>query len=161
MAKKEVKNWRKHMVQLFKDGLDRPIPVALLDDYPEIEQAMAEGQIAPKTAEVVVAKIIRYAVERGKPNTWAIQMIYDYVVGKPQQTPSDVDGGRHFEDKVDDVTTEHLNALAEQFQEAGGGFVAKSQAENGADRQVAVAVMDVPEDGIGGSEGPGGEPEMA
>lgn len=161
MPKKEIKNWRKHMVQLFKDGLGRPIPVALLDDYPEIEQAMAAGQPAPETAAVVVAKIIRYAVDRHKPNTWAIQMIYDYVVGKPQQTPADADAGRHFDEKVNDVTTEHLNALAEQFQASGGGFVAKPQAENGADRSMASALMEMPEDGIGGSEGSGSEPEMA
>ncbi len=161
MPKKQVINWKKHMVQLFKDSLDRPVPVALLDDWPEIRDAMAVGQPAPQTAEVVVAKIIRYALEKDKANLWAIQMIYDYVVGRPQQAPQDADGGRHFDEKVEDVTTEHLNALAHQFQTTAGGLAVANTPAGQANRPVAVPALDLPENGPGSSQGASGEPEMA
>lgn len=160
MPTKKVKNWKKHMVELFKDSLDRPVPVALLDDWPEIRDAMAVGQPAPATKEVLVAKIVRYALERDKANTWAVQMIYDYVVGKPQQAPAEIDGGRNLDERLEDVTTDHLNALTSQFVAAGGGLK-PSQAQNTAVGQVAGVGLDLPEDPPGGPQGAGREPEMA
>ncbi len=160
MPRKQVVNWKKHMVQLFKDSLARPVPVELLDDWPEIQNAMAEGQPAPQTAEVLVAKIIRYAVERGKANTWAVEMIYEYVVGKPQLAPQDGDSGRHFDEKLEDVTTDHLNSLAATFASSNGGLV-PSKAQDKADRPMAGAAVGVPEDGPRSTEGPSDEPEMA
>ncbi len=161
MANKKVTNWRKHMIDLLKDQLGRPVSVELLEEsYPEIVNAMASGQPAPQVAQVLAAKIIKLAIKGDEKNQWAIEMIYDRVVGKPKQSPVDAGGGRQFADeKLDDVTTEHLNVLAQDFAATNGGLA--SPPPGPPDRQMASALVDVPDHGPVGSKDAGSEPEMA
>ncbi len=141
-ARAEIE-WHKHLVDMLRKALGERVAVELLDGYPELVNRLAEGMAAPQVAEVLTAKLVRLALDPAKANRWVVEMIYAYVAGKPAQTTDDSDQGRHIEGRLDDITTEHLNALAQQFKAKGGGLEPVKVADE-TDRSLANPLLDLP-----------------
>lgn len=76
---------------------------------------MAEGYVQKTNGEMLVDKLVEKALE-GKD--WAIKLIAEYVEGKPAVTQRSEDSDRAAEQRLRELTVEHLNHIAEQL---GGG----------------------------------------
>lgn len=113
---------------------------------PELLEELAVGKIAPSVADLLVRKVVRLALDKEKSNQWAVELIFDRVEGKSVAGQPIREDGRIVEDRLDDLTREHLNSIAAQFaQRAKDRLVGGSEA---ADRAAGPAskLMDLRKD---------------
>jgi hypothetical protein len=146
--KKETKRARLNV--LLKDLLGQRATVKLLKEVePDLLREMSAGAKAPTMAELLVKKVVKLALDPEKPNQWAVELIFDRVEGKPVGGAPPTDDGRQIEERLDDVTTQHLNAIASQFSRRTPGELAggdgEPAAEAGADGPAA-KLLDLPQD---------------
>lgn len=80
-----------------------------------------------------------------KPATWAIELVYDRIEGKTPQTIEDHTGGMTAADRVSELAKTRLNNEAE-----ASLTVSKHPGP-----------VDLPDNGVEGSEGPGSESDLA
>ncbi|WP_411053147.1 hypothetical protein, partial [Tritonibacter sp. SIMBA_163] len=100
--------------------------------------------------------VLKFAVAPGRANQWAVELVFDRVDGKAIQQAAG-DGRDVIEDRLDDISRQHLNDLAALSSVAAGS----GEAEDGAHRQVANPLSSVPSHRSGHAEGDGGEPPVA
>lgn len=100
--------------------LGERVSVEFLQLYPDMVDAMADGEPAPTWNDLITRKVVAAAADPKKVNQWAIEMIFERVEGRAVQAEPASDGGRAIEERLDDITQRHLNDLAAQFVEAGG-----------------------------------------
>jgi hypothetical protein len=122
--------------------------------------AVAQGHRIPTKAEVLVAKLVRMAIDPNKSNQAAVEMVFDRVEGRPIQAPPPDTGSREVEERLDDLTKQHLNDLAGAFQRgdkkpsdlteqpASSGPIAATVRAAGP----AARLLDLPQDGPGHSQ---------
>lgn len=128
MAKTAKQKLGDHLKQL----IGQPAPVEMLDGWQDIINEMAEGRQAPQIAELIAMKVLKAAVDPNRPNQWAVELVFDRVDGKAiQQTAGE--GRDEIEERLNDISRQHLNDLAALSTATAGA----AQAQDGADRQVA------------------------
>ena len=111
-------------------------------------------------ASLLVDKIVSLALNPEKANQWAVELIWGYVEGKPVQGSPKREDSRVIEERIDDITTQHLNSLTASFAKPAGQKPSDIDVAVGTDGR-ATGDMDVPGDGPPGPEGTVGQPEMA
>lgn len=72
------------------------------------------GDKAPQVVELLAAKAVRIALDPKKANLEAIAMIVDRIDGKAVPGLQKKQDGRKISEKLDAVTTKHLNSIAAQ-----------------------------------------------
>ena len=97
--------------------------------------------------DVLVDKIMKLAVE-GKQ--WAMQLVFDYVEGKPAQASTEDAESRQTEQRLDEISSEHLNQFAEQV--IGRGTDAGGESSGDDPARPVSRLMDLPKNGTGGTE---------
>lgn len=125
--------------------------------------AMADGDTGKTNAEVIAEKVIQAARTGDK---WAIEFIRDTAEGKPAATQQGDDGARRTEEKLRDVTKQHLNQFAESFAQLGAPEPVAAPAGDAGPGKGEPAgppvdppagptrsLMDLPQDGDEGPEG--------
>lgn len=148
---------REKLADLIRDYIGRPAPVEMLDGWDEALQRMAEGEPAPKIAELIVMKVLKAASDPARSNQWAVELVFDRVDGKAIAASSG-EGRDEIEDRLDDLSRRHLDDLARlcvASSEAGA-----AQAEDGAAGQVANPLSAVSSHRAGNTQGASGEPEV-
>ena len=70
-----------------------------------------------KTNAEIIAEAVVAAAREGKQ--WAIELVHDRTEGKPVQAIKPDDGDRSVEERINDVTVQHLNDLAAKLGNAG------------------------------------------
>jgi hypothetical protein len=133
--------------------LGERVSVEFLQLYPEMVDAMAEGEPAPTWNDLITRKIVAAAADPKKTNQWAIEMILERVEGRAVQGEPASDGGRAIEERLDDITQRHLNDLAAQFVESGGLASSAASGEPAAAADgPASKLMGLPGNRAGGSQ---------
>lgn len=114
---------------------------------PKLLDQMKAGDSLPKIADLIVHEVVKMAL-RGKE--WAIQLVYDRMEGKTPVGNQARDDGRGLEDKLDGITTAHLNAYSESIIKERRS--PDPEAEKEADRRSAADGMDMPADPAGDTQ---------
>lgn len=137
-------------------GKAAPIEFQIIND-------LAEGDPGRTNAEVVAEKVVEAARE-GKQ--WAIELCYDRTEGKPAQSAkADVDDTR-VEERINDVTKQHLTILAEKLGAPISAHTVPVAEESDDGRRdhpgqraagPARSILDLPKDEAGDSQDAGGE----
>lgn len=70
-----------------------------------------------KTNAEVIAEAVVAAAREGKQ--WAIELVHDRTEGKPVQAVKADEGDRSVEERINDVTVQHLNDLAAKLGNIG------------------------------------------
>lgn len=93
------------------------------------EQAELLAGEPGKTNAEVIAEAVLAAAREGKQ--WAIELVHDRTEGKPVQAIKPDEGDRSVEERINDVTVQHLNdlanGLAAKLGDSGGGNTGGSQ----------------------------------
>lgn len=111
--------------------------------------ALAEGYAAPSKAEVLVAKVVRLACDPAKTHEFAIELIFDRLEGRPPVSQPDSLDPLAAEERLSDVTQQHLNDLAK-------GLLRSAPAgQPSAAAGPAGRLMDLPSHGSAGAQGAG------
>jgi hypothetical protein len=84
----------------------------------QIEADLLTGDPGKTNAEIIAEKVVEAARE-GKQ--WAIELIHDRTEGKPVQAVKQDEGDRSVEERIEDVTVQHLNDLARKLAAVGDG----------------------------------------
>jgi hypothetical protein len=104
------------LAETLKELLGQIASAKLLAEVdPELLKELTAGKTAPTIAELVVKKVIRLALDPKTQCQWAIELIFERVEGKAVQGSPLREDGRMIEDRLDDITREHLNSLAATF----------------------------------------------
>ncbi|MCC7147127.1 MAG: hypothetical protein IT443_11835 [Phycisphaeraceae bacterium] len=106
---------RRKLSQLLADALGQKASSELLSQCPDLLKQIQAGQEIPTIAELLVAKVVQLALDPAKQNQWAVEMIFDRVEGKPVAGIAPDDQGRPIEDRLDDITGQYINELADRF----------------------------------------------
>lgn len=137
---------RAQLSERIRSLLGSPATVDMLDGWTEILENMAAGEPAPLVADMIAMKVVKLAIDPKKQNQWAIATILDRTEGKAGQGAPPDTSGRRFKEKMDDVTTHHLNTLAGQFikNHAGVAIDEAREPQEAAAGPVANPLMDLP-----------------
>ncbi len=110
------KSDKARLTEIIKQMLGERVTIKLLEEIdPELLKELQAGKAVPTVADMLAKKVIRLALDPQKSNQWAVELIFDRLEGKaPKGTPMREDG-RVIEERLDAITTEHLNSLAAQF----------------------------------------------
>ena len=113
MAKEKKENLRHALVARLKNVLGEKATAKLVEACrPDQLEKLKPGQDLPTVAELLVDKIVRFALDKDKANQWAVDLVFGYIEGRPVQGLPKRDDGRHLEDHLNDITRQHLNSLA-------------------------------------------------
>jgi uncharacterized membrane-anchored protein YjiN (DUF445 family) len=82
---------------------------------PELLAELTANKNVPTVADLLIRKVIRLALDKDKGNQWAVELIFDRVEGKSVAGEPVRQDSRVVEDRLDDITREHLNSIAAQF----------------------------------------------
>lgn len=104
----------KRLTELIKAQLQKQADVE--DLPPDLQAAMADGNRQPNYGELLVHKVVKLAVSPGKIHQFAIELIFDRVEGKSvQSVPVNDTATEATEERLRDITRQHLNDIAGQF----------------------------------------------
>jgi hypothetical protein len=107
---------RAKLVDTMKVMLGERATVKLLNEIdPGLIASIRAGTPVPTLAELLVDKVIKLALDPKRANQWAVELIFDRVEGKSVKGQAIREDGRQIEERLDEITTEHLNSLAAQF----------------------------------------------
>lgn len=127
MAKKPGKV---KLTELLRDMLGERATKELLEVVdPDFLKELKKGKSIPTVADLLVKKIVRYALDPSKAYQWAVEMIWNYNEGKPAMGSPVTDDGREFDEQMDDLTREHLNSMAAQFSKSAAEQLLTEAAE--------------------------------
>lgn len=142
---------KRELTKLLKKKLGDRIPVELLTDlgYKELVDEMADGVPSPTFAEVLAQKIMRLAIDPKKSNQWAAELIFDRIEGKAVQVQGQTDNGRNIRERLDDISSKHINEAIARHGKAKSDGGDKLEIES--DRPVANPLMDLPQERNRGS----------
>ena len=156
------KSRKAQLAETLKRVLGQRATVELLKQCdPKMLADMSVGKQFPTVAELLVNKVVRLALDPNKSHQWAVELIFDRVEGKPVRGEMVRSEDRGIEDKLDAVTTEHLNRLAAQFAEdAKAELVGSDKTPDGPDRP-AKNILDLPGNRPGGAKGVSAKPSLA
>lgn len=121
----------------------------------ELLKELTPGAPMPKIADMIVHRLVKSALS-GKE--WALQAVYDRMEGKAPIGVQAKDDGRALEDKLDGITTQHLNTLASSVTGKGE---ADDQAAHPAGRLPPARGNDLYQDQPGDSQEGAGKPAVA
>lgn len=82
---------------------------------PDLLAQLTAGAQAPTVGDLLVKKVLKLALDPDKSNQWAVELVYERMEGKPAPGLAIKADGRKIEERLDDITTEHLNSLAAGF----------------------------------------------
>jgi hypothetical protein len=150
-----AKTAKQKLGDYLKQMIGKPAPVDMLDGWQDIINEMAEGKQAPAIAELIAMKVLKAAVDPNRPNQWAVELVFDRVDGKAIQQASG-ESRDVIEERLDDISRQHLNDLAALSTATSGS----AEAEAEADRPVANPLGALSSYRPPDSEGAGGEPEV-
>ena len=94
-----------------RELLGRNAPIEFQD-----QAELLAGEPGKTNAEIIAEAVVAAARE-GKQ--WAIELVHDRTEGKPVQAVKADEGDRSVEERITDVTVQHLNDLAARFADAG------------------------------------------
>jgi len=111
--KKETEQLKHALVARLKKVLGENATKQLVEScQPELLKRLKPGQTMPTVAELLVDKIVTFALDKTKANQWAVDLVFSYIEGRPVQGLPKRDDGKHVEEQLDDITKQHLNILA-------------------------------------------------
>ncbi len=96
-----------------RELLGRNAPIEFQD-----QAELLAGEPGKTNAEIIAEAVVAAARE-GKQ--WAIELVHDRTEGKPVQAIKPDEGDRSVEERINDVTVQHLNDLAVRFADGGSG----------------------------------------
>jgi hypothetical protein len=134
MAEKNINAQLKQLLSKHLTAMvgDKIAPEELMEVDPEVYQTCLATGDWPGIGELLVRKILRLALSSEKANQWAVELVFDRLEGRAGTAAPPVDTGRVIEDRLDGVTTDHLNSLAKI-----AGAEADEELAEGADRPTA------------------------
>ena len=146
--------------EIMKEAVGKKASTGLLQELefdPEELRKITSGKLpVPTIAQLIVQKIIRMALTPTRSNQWCVEMVWERTEGKAPSSPALTDDGRGTEERLNDITTSHLNALAEDSIAAA----AEAHTEELPSR-LAEAQLEMSEDGTPDTQGLPGEPPVA
>ena len=113
MAKTDAATTRRinrKLSEVLIEEMKKRAPFDLVEKYPGLVEAMANGEKAFTLGEVIVHKLLVLAADT-KSNKWAVEMVFDRLEGKPVAGEQKSDKGRRIEERLDAITVEHLNEI--------------------------------------------------
>ena len=163
MAKRAAGNNKVRLANTLKSMLGERASMEMLKECaPELLKALGPGKNVPTVAELLAQKVIALALDPKKSNQWAVELIFDRVEGKAVKGAEVMEAYRDVEDKLDELTTEHLNSIAAKFAknapaELGGGeYKAEDRAAGSANK-----LLDMSKNRTRRSERPSSQPGVA
>lgn len=154
MSKKN-KSPKMQLSEKLREMINRAVPIRMLQEVaPELIDELQAGMPVPLVADLIVDKLIKLAIDPKRPNQWALELIWERMEGKAAQGQPPDDQGRLLEERLDDITTQHLNAIATQYAKSHrDGQPAVKEQPLGPD----TGNLDLLEDGIDSSQEAGSE----
>lgn len=150
---------------MLKELLNKPVSIANMS--PEEIASLAEGYHTFNNGEALAAKIMQLAT---MGREWAVQVVLERTEGRAVQGAKEDGTDRSTEEKLDDITMKHLNAIAkrsavvqevkhvaDEHGDAAGDVLAEAQSasvpQSGAARPTTPVVA-LPPNGIKRPQGP-------
>jgi len=128
---------------------------------PEVLDELKPGMKMPQVSELLAEKVVQLALDPSKSNQWAVEMVFDRSEGRVVQGIPLREDGRVTEDRLNEYTTHHLNALA-------ASFTTRSESEDEANPPHEdpttgrdPALLDLPSNRVSGTQADNGEPAVA
>lgn len=152
MAKQKKDGLRHALVARLKKVLGETATKELLQAcQPKQLEKLKPGQDFPMVAELLVDKIVIFALDTSAANQWAVELVWSYIEGRPVQGLPKRDDGRHIEEHLNDITRQHINSLAATIDGNRPAVPAAPEAE---DRTPGPAsrLMDLPGHRFSGSQ---------
>lgn len=128
---------------------------------PELAKQLTPGMELPTVADLVAKKIIKLALDPEKAYQWAVEILFDRMEGKAAQGVPIKADSRVLENKLNDITTQHLNSIAVEFAKESAGQLADQREVTDESDGPAAKLLDLSNDGAGDPEEPPREPVMA
>lgn len=139
---------RRRVGVLLRQYLGQSAPAELIAECaPELARRIQAGRRAPAVADLLVNKLVRFALDPKKANEWACKLILEYNEGRAPVGLLDTDDGRDLERSLQAIDAEHLNAIAEAVRKAAATATPNPAATDLAPGLPVAEVGDVPEDG--------------
>ncbi len=118
MAKKNKDDLRHALVARLKKVLGEKATKELVSAcQPKQLDKLKPGQDFPTVAELLIDKILVFALDAQHANQWAVELVWSYIEGRPVQGLPKRDDGRHIEEHLNDITREHFNSIAATIDE--------------------------------------------
>lgn len=104
----------------------------------------------PTLAALVAKKVIRLALDPQKSHQWAVELIMDRTEGRAVQGAPPKEDGRIIQEKLDNLTREHINSLTTKFAEVTAASVKEFEESQPSDDDAgpAARLLDLPRNGI-------------
>lgn len=128
---------------------------------PELLQELKPGMKMPQVSELLAQKVLDLALDPCKANQWAVEMVFDRSEGRSVQGIPLREDGRVTEDKLNEYTTHHLNALANKFTARSEGENEDYQASEDPTTGRVAQDLDLPSNRVGGAQALTSEPPVA
>lgn len=158
-----AKSLEQKISRLLKEALGKAAPPDLIEQCaPELLSSLKAGARMPLVADLIVSKVVKLALDPKKDCRWAVELIFDRTEGRAPIAAED-DRMDVVEDKLDGISNEHLNAIAEKFTRSAplGADRAEPPTEDNAPGLADSASVGVSADGLGHSEVSDGELTLA
>lgn len=121
MASEQRKRRDTKLSKWLRELLGRNAPIEFQD---QVE--LLAGEPGKTNAEIIAEAVVAAARE-GKQ--WAIELVHDRTEGKPVQALKPDEGDQSVEERINDVTVQHLNDLAASLAGAATGETAPLSAD--------------------------------
>ncbi len=144
-----------------RDMLGEEIPEKLLKKIaPEFHKALPANSRMPTVAFMLARKLVAMALDPAKGNFNAVNAVLERSEGKASPGSPIKQSEAVIEDKLDDISTQHLNTLAAAFFKRALGGEHPNASPQDAPGRDAVG-MDVPDHRASRTQGAGREPPVA
>ena len=159
MAKKSPKTRLSEHIRHLLSGY--ATPEIMREVAPELLSKLKPGMSMPLLSELLAQKVISLALDKDRPNQWAIEMVFDRSEGKSVQGIPLREDGRVTEGKLDEYTIHHLNAISAGFAAGIEGDQEVSQTPADGALGSTPGKLDLSSNRVGCSEGDNDKPEVA
>lgn len=110
---KKTKSLKHELAARLKAALGAIATKKLVEEVaPELLDKLKPGDDMPAVAELLVDKIVKLAIERDKANQWAVELVWNYIEGRPVPGTAKREDSRLIDERLDQTTAAHLNGIA-------------------------------------------------